>query len=81
MRGPCATCTLPQRPHRHRPGASIECPRPPSFTETTRTATLATDFGVEHWVVEYSDTKGNAPRGLRISIVVSTGHVEISTFP
>lgn len=53
----------------------------PSFTGTTRTATLATDFGVEHWVVEYSDTKGDAPRGLRISIVVSTGHVEINTFP
>lgn len=53
----------------------------PSFTGTTRAVTLATDFGVEHWVVEYSDTEGNAPRGLRISIVVTTGHVEINTFP
>jgi hypothetical protein len=55
--------------------------RYPTFTGTTRTVTKATDFGVEHWVVEYSDTKGNAPRGLRISIVVGTGHVEINTFP
>lgn len=53
----------------------------PSFAGTTRVTTLATDFGVEHWVVEYSDTEGDAPRGLRISIVVATGHVEVNTFP
>ena len=53
----------------------------PSFAGTTRAVILATDFGVEHWVVEYSDTSGDAPRGLRISIVVNTGHVEINTFP
>jgi hypothetical protein len=53
----------------------------PSFAGTTRTVTKATDFGVDHWVVEYSDTTGDAPRGLRISIVVDTGHVEINTFP
>jgi hypothetical protein len=53
----------------------------PTFAGTTRTVTKATDFGVEHWVVEYSDTTGDAPRGLRISIVVNTGHVEINTFP
>jgi hypothetical protein len=55
--------------------------RYPSFAGTLRTVTLATDFGVEHWVVEYSDTEGDAPRGLRISVVVTTGHVEINTFP
>ena len=53
----------------------------PTFAGTTRTVTKATDFGVEHWVVEYSDTTGDAPRGLRISIVVDTGHVEVNTFP
>lgn len=53
----------------------------PSFAGTTPTVTKATDFGVDHWVVEYSDTTGDAPRGLRISIVVDTGHVEINTFP
>jgi hypothetical protein len=53
----------------------------PTFAGTTRTVTNATDFGVVHWVVEYSDTSGDAPRGLRISIVVDTGHVEINTFP
>jgi hypothetical protein len=53
----------------------------PTFAGTTRTVAKATDFGVEHWVVEYSDTTGNAPRGLRISIVVDTGHVEVNTFP
>ncbi len=53
----------------------------PSFAGTTRSVTKPTDFGVEHWVVEYSDTTGEAPRGLRISIVVDSGHVEINTFP
>jgi hypothetical protein len=53
----------------------------PTFAGATRAVTKATDFGVEHWVVEYSDTTGDAPRGLRISIVVDTGHVEINTFP
>jgi hypothetical protein len=53
----------------------------PSFAATTRSVVRATDFGVEHWVVEYADTTGDAPRGLRISIVVKTGHVEINTFP
>jgi len=32
-------------------------------------------------VVEYADTTGDAPRGLRISIVVQSGRVEITTFP
>jgi hypothetical protein len=53
----------------------------PTFAGTTRTVTKATDFGIEHWVVEYTDTTGAAPRGLRISIVVDTGHVEINTYP
>ena len=53
----------------------------PTFAGTTRSVNKLTDFGVEHWVVEYSDTSGDAPRGLRISIVVNTGHVEINTFP
>ena len=53
----------------------------PSFIGTPRTTSKATDFGVEHWLVEYTDTTGSAPRGIRISIVVATGHVEVSTFP
>jgi hypothetical protein len=53
----------------------------PTFASSPRTVRKLTDFGVEHWVVEYSDTSGAAPRGLRISIVVATGHVEINTFP
>ena len=53
----------------------------PSYTTATRTTTKAVDFGIEHWVVEYSDTTGSAPRGLRISIVAKTGRVEITTFP
>jgi hypothetical protein len=32
-------------------------------------------------VVEYADTSGPAPRGLRISIVVDTGKVEVTTYP
>ena len=62
-------------------GATIVRLQYPTFAGTTRTVTKATDFGVEHWVVEYSDTTGDAPRGLRISIVVDTGHVEVNTFP
>ncbi len=53
----------------------------PSFTGIRRTVTKATDFGVDHWVIEYSDTTGAAPRGLRISIVVDTGRVEVNSFP
>ena len=53
----------------------------PSFQNATRTVTKPTDFGIEHWVVEYSDTTGPTPRGLRVSIVVDTGHVEVTSFP
>jgi hypothetical protein len=53
----------------------------PSFTGVPHTTTKATDFGVEHWLVEYVDTSGSGPRGVRISIVVATGHVEVSSYP
>ncbi len=53
----------------------------PSFTSAPHTTTKATDFGVEHWLVEYTDKTGSAPRGVRISIVVNTGHVEVSAYP
>ena len=52
-----------------------------SFDGKPYTVRKATDFGVEHWVIEYSDTTGSAPRGVRISIVLATGNVEISAFP
>ena len=53
----------------------------PTFRDLPATVTRATDFGIDHWVVEYSDTSGPAPRGLRVSIVVDTGQVEVTTFP
>ena len=53
----------------------------PSFASAAHTTTKATDFGVEHWLVEYTDTTGSSPRGVRISIVVVTGHVEVSAYP
>jgi hypothetical protein len=53
----------------------------PSFAGVARTTRKATDFGVEHWLVEYTDTSGTAPRGVRVSIVVATGHVEVSSYP
>jgi len=53
----------------------------PSFTNAQKAVTKPTDFGVEHWVVSYTDTSGPTPRGVRISIVVNTGHVEVTTFP
>jgi hypothetical protein len=53
----------------------------PAFAGVPHTVTLATDFNVEHWVVEYTDQTGSAPRGLRISIVVKTGRVEVNSYP
>jgi hypothetical protein len=53
----------------------------PTFVGMPHTTTKATDFGVDHWVVEYDDKTSGSPRGVRVSIVVSTGHVEVSTFP
>jgi hypothetical protein len=40
-----------------------------------------TDFGIEHWVVEYADTTGRVPTGVRISITVNDGNVEVTAFP
>ena len=53
----------------------------PSFRDVEPSTELATDFGIDHWVVEYSDTTGTTPRGLRVSIVVDTGAVEVTSFP
>jgi len=53
----------------------------PEFESASHAATLATDFGVDHWVVTYSDLTAATPHGLRISFVVKTGKVEISQFP
>lgn len=52
-----------------------------SFRDIPPVITKATDFGVDHWVIEYADTSASTPRGLRISIVVDTGKVEVTTFP
>jgi hypothetical protein len=61
--------------------ATIVRLRYPGFLGTERVVTRATDFGVEHWVVEYLDRSGPAPRGLRISVGVTTGRVEVNSFP
>ncbi len=61
--------------------ATIVRLRYPSFAAAERSVTKATDFGVEHWVVEYLDRSGSAPRGLRISVVVDSGRVEVNSFP
>jgi hypothetical protein len=53
----------------------------PSFTASPHSVTKATDFGVEHWVVEYTDKTSPSPRGVRVSIVLATGHTEVSQFP
>jgi hypothetical protein len=53
----------------------------PAFVGAPHSTAKLTDFGVEHWLVEYSDKTSGAPRGIRISIVVATGKVEVSTFP
>ena len=53
----------------------------PSFTGSPRMTTRATDFGIDHWLVEYTDKASGSPRGIRVSIVITTGHVEVSTYP
>jgi hypothetical protein len=53
----------------------------PTFRDIAPTVTKATDFGIDHWVLEYADTSAATPRGLRISIVLDTGRVEVTTFP
>lgn len=53
----------------------------PQYTAADHTTKKATDFGVEHWVIVYSEKGGSTPRGVRISVVVSTGKVEVTTFP
>jgi hypothetical protein len=53
----------------------------PAFRAVAPVSRKATDFGIEHWVVEYSDTSGPTPRGLRVSIVVDSGKVEVTSFP
>lgn len=61
--------------------ATIVRLRYPSFAGADRSVTKATDFGIEHWVVEYLDVSEAAPRGVRISVVVDTGRVEVNSFP
>ena len=53
----------------------------PAFRAVTPATRKATDFGIEHWVIEYTDTSGPTPRGLRVSIVVDSGKVEVTSFP
>ena len=53
----------------------------PAFRAVPPVTRKATDFGIEHWVIEYSDTSGPTPRGLRVSIVVDSGKVEATSFP
>lgn len=40
-----------------------------------------TDFGIEHWVIEYVDAEAATPTGVRISITTEKGNVEVTTFP
>ncbi len=53
----------------------------PAFSGITPVVAKQSDFGVEHWVVEYTDATGPTPKGLRISITVDKGRVEVTTFP
>jgi hypothetical protein len=40
-----------------------------------------TDFGIEHWVIEYVDPEAPTPTGVRISITTEQGNVEVTSFP
>ena len=53
----------------------------PAFVGAAQRTSKATDFGIEHWLVEYTDKTASAPRGVRVSIVVATGHVEVASYP
>ncbi|MEI7745878.1 MAG: hypothetical protein WCK58_19245 [Chloroflexota bacterium] len=53
----------------------------PGFQSGKKAVTKATDFKVEHWVITYTDTTSGSPAGVRISITVEKGMVEVTTFP
>ena len=51
----------------------------PNLVGADRKLEHRTDFGIERYLVVYTDAKRAA--GVRISIVVATGRVEIASFP
>jgi hypothetical protein len=40
-----------------------------------------TDFGIEHWVIEYVNPDAPTLAGVRISITTEQGNVEVTSFP
>jgi hypothetical protein len=40
-----------------------------------------TDFGIDHWVVTYTDQSSPSVSGVEISITVRSGVVEVAAFP
>jgi hypothetical protein len=51
----------------------------PNLVGAERKLEHRTDFGIERYLVVYTDSKRAA--GARVSIVVATGRVEVSSFP
>jgi len=40
-----------------------------------------TDFGIEHWVIEYVDAEAATPFVFRVTATTEKGNVEVTTFP
>jgi hypothetical protein len=53
----------------------------PELTSVEPSVRSRTDFGIEHWVIEYSDPEAPTPTGVRISITTEAGKVEVTSFP
>lgn len=52
----------------------------PHLAATTPTVTRRADFGIDRWLIVYV-SGGDVPDGVQISVGVTTGQVEVATFP
>lgn len=51
------------------------------FAAAERSVDRRTDFGIDHWVITYVDRANAVLSGVEISIGVTSGVVEVATFP
>ncbi len=53
----------------------------PHVARVQPTIERRTDFGIDYWLISYTDRSGSAPTGVLISIAVESGTVEVVAFP
>jgi hypothetical protein len=51
------------------------------FLGSTAKVTLLSELGIERWLVSYTDPASEAAKGLRISVTVQSGVVEVTAYP